>query len=177
MDTLRTHHFARLLFGLFAAILIGVGIGSPVAAGGWAVTTLDAVPAARPGQAVEVGFTIRQHGITPIDLDEGVAVVVDTGSGTQSFPAARAGAPGHYVATVVFPEAGTFTWAIEQGWFGPQELGSINIAAPDAGASDHRFPATLRYGLAAVAAALAAVAVADVLARRRRHHRQTPVAA
>lgn len=172
---------ARIVVGLIVMLCGVAGFGATAAAGGWAVTTLDEAPIPVPGQAVDVGFTIRQHGVTPVDLDEGVGIQIVSAEGTaQHFPAVRQGATGHYVASVVFPAAGDYTWSVQQGWFAPQDLGALTVGpAPgtgdgDAAGGDRRFPAVLRYGLPALAAALAVLAVADLLVTRRR--RRTVVA-
>jgi hypothetical protein len=153
--------------GTFAALAV-----STAGAGGWAVTTLDAIPAPpASGQVVDVGFTIRQHGVTPVALDEGVAIEITSTKGEVTvFPAVASGGVGHYTAPVTFPTAGTYDWAVQQGWFGEQDLGDLTISAPAAVAGEYRFPAVLRYGLPALAVALAAFAIADAAAgiRRRR---------
>ncbi len=156
--------------GLIVTLFVVVGgFGATASAGGWAVSTLDATPSPVPGQAIDVGFTIRQHGVTPIDLDEGVGIQVTAADGTvQQFPAVLQGATGHYVASVVFPVVGDYTWSVQQGWFAPQELGTLTVGpAPGAG-GDYRFPAVLRYGLPALAVVLVALALADVIVNRRR---------
>lgn len=168
------HALSRTLVGLLIALLAIIGLGGTAAAGGWAVTTLDAMPTPIPGQPVDVGFTIRQHGVTPIDIADGVAIEVVAVDGTvQRFPAERQGVLGHYVASVVFPTSGEFNWSVIQGSFGPQDLGVLTVDAATSGAvagggSEHRFPAALRYGLIALAVCLAAFAVVDALSSRRR---------
>jgi hypothetical protein len=59
---------------------------------------------------------------------------------------------------------------VQQGWFGEQELGSLRVDGPSSATTGYRFPSAVRYGLPVLAAALAALAIADVLAgvRRRR---------
>lgn len=137
------------------------------------MSSLDQLPSPRAGSGVEVGFTIRQHGVTPVNVDAvGVEVTSPSGESTL-FPADPRGAPGHYVARVVFPREGEFRWAVRQGWFGDQSLGTIEVAgsggAPDPVLSnDHRWPAAARLGLPALALALAFVVVADVAASARR---------
>jgi hypothetical protein len=144
-------------------------------AGGWAVTTLDSVPAPGAGEEVEVGFTIRQHGVTPVrpDGDVGIEITSPTGV-TRYFPGRPSGPTGHFLAAVVFPETGTFTWTARQGWFAPQPLGSVVIGSRSAGATptgDHyRWPAAFRFGLLAVGAALLVFSLWDTVRgpRRRR---------
>lgn len=171
----RQRSVTQVVFGLIATLLVVGGFGATATAGGWAVSTLDATPAPVPGQALNVGFTIRQHGVTPVDLDEGVGIQITATDGTvQQFPAVLHGATGHYVASVVFPAAGDYTWSVQQGWFAPQDLGTLTVGPAPGASGDRRFPAALRYGLPALAAALAALAMVDVLVNRRR--RRTVVA-
>jgi hypothetical protein len=160
----------RALIGLVVASGLVLGFGTAASAGGWAVTTLDEIPVATPGEAVSVGFTILQHGATPVDLDEGVGIEITGADGTvQVFPATN-DRTGHYVASVVFPTAGDYRWAVQQGWFGEQELGSLTVDGASSATTGYRFPTAVRYGLPVLAVALAGLAFADVLAgvRRRR---------
>lgn len=165
---------SRTLVAVLVALVAILGIGGTAAAGGWAVTTLDATPVPVPGEPVDVGFTIRQHGVTPIDIADGVAIeVTDADGSVQRFPAQRQGVLGHYVASVVFPTAGDFSWSVIQGGFGPQDLGVLTVepatdAARVGSGSEHRFSAALRYGLIALAVCLAAFALVDAVSSRRR---------
>lgn len=108
--------------------------GATAKAGGWAVTTFDDLPGQFvAGQSYALGYTIRQHGVTPIKA-ESTGIYLQNGSGAiaASFPGAADGTLGHYVATVRFPAAGTFTWFVTQQPFGDQQLGPITIV-PGAG--------------------------------------------
>jgi hypothetical protein len=167
---------------------VGVLASAPAAsAGGWAMSSLDPMSVPVAGEEVEVGFTIRQHGVTPVDPDEQggepVAVAVRAASGGEvRFPARQDGPTGHYVADVTFPEAGGARWEIRQGWFGAHDLGEIEVAAAplaqqpasaapageDATAADHRWPAAARAAAMMVAVAGWGVAVADARRSRRR---------
>ncbi|MEO5901380.1 MAG: hypothetical protein ABIR68_14810 [Ilumatobacteraceae bacterium] len=179
---------------LFLSVLVMVAVpAGQASAGGWAVTTLDPVPAARVGEAVPVGFVIRQHGVTPVQLvgDDGpdaeLGIEVRTASGrAEFFPASASGPVGHYTADVVFREAGDLTWSVHQGWFGPQDLGVVTVIAASvapvasvaavAGAaaagggsvSRHDWPAPVRLGLPLLALGATAVAVGDAVRSRRR---------
>ena len=141
-----------------------------VAAGGWAVTSLDPFEQPVAGQPITIGFTILQHGVTPVQVD-GVGIrVFQTGSTGEFFPAVDDGdRVGHYTARLVFPHEGTFTWLVEQGFFGPQDLGQITIttsSATPASATSSRWPSPLRYGLPLVAA----LCVAVIVGRSGRRH-------
>ena len=169
-----------------AALGLAVLFVSPASAGGWALSTLDAVPEPVAGQDVEVGFTVRQHGRTPVDVEDAGITIRDASGAETSFAARHEGPSGHHVATVRFPAEGVFTWQVDQGWFGPQDLGAIDVLAPggvpapapvaDAEAPQ---PVTVRYEatasplavrllLPALAAGAAALAAADLAATRRR---------
>lgn len=159
------------------AVFAAVGaVAAPAAAhaGGWAVTTLDAFAAPAPGATVDVSFTIRQHGVTPVDVD-GVEIVVTGDDGTASrFPAVSAGAVGTYTAEVSFPESGRYEWSVIQGWFGPQSLGSIDVGdGPSVGGGTARWPLALRLALPALAGGLGVVALLEL----RRPTRRRPITA
>lgn len=155
----------RRLITATVVLLASLLVPTCASAGGWAVATLDplsASPAA--GKHMPVTFTIRQHGITPVDLaDVGIVVTGEDGTSTR-FSARRAGAVGHYRADVRFAAAGRVSWKAELGWFGPQELGSLTIADDSHGAGVGAW--IRRLGLAG-GAALAALACLRELRRRR----------
>lgn len=163
---------------------------SPAAAGGWAVTTLDPMSPPVAGATIEIGFTILQHGRSPVNPDaavdgipgEPVAVAVRSADGGETvFTARQDGPTGHYVAEVTFPQAGQFDWEVRQGWFGPQDLGAIDVLraegadlvvtppspAPSAG-SEYRWPVLVRAAVPSVGIAAAAFLLADLLRQRRR---------
>jgi hypothetical protein len=70
-------------------------------------------------------------GVEPYKADV-AEIVIRNGTGkVLSYPATAQGAPGHYVANVYFPAAGTYTWQVTQGtYFPPYDLGSIAVLAP-----------------------------------------------
>ena len=160
--------------------LVGVGVSfvlllllaSAASAGGWAVSTLDPMATPTAGVPTDVGFTIRQHGMTPVDLAD-VAIAVTGPSGeTTVYPAQREGDVGHYVASVTFEE-GRSTWEIRQGFFEPQDLGTITVASDASSpsvveSSSYRWPGVARGLVPLAAIALAIVAIADAIVSRRR---------
>jgi hypothetical protein len=156
----------RLLTGLLLVSGISLAGALPADAGGWAVTTLDPLTMPEAGEQVDVGFTIRQHGVRPVAVDDVSIVVTATGGAQESFAARPDGAVGHYVAKVTFPAEGPARWRVEQGWFGPQDLGVVNpSAAPVPASPTRQWPALWRIGLPVLAAGLV---LALVLDRRRR---------
>lgn len=184
----------RKLLILGVLVLLAVlAAAAPAAAGGWAVATLDPLSVPAAGEPMPVGFTIRRHGVRPADAHASgpvtgthaaVGITVrpsgdeEMPSGTF-FPAEQVGPTGHYVAEVVFPEAGRFTWAVHKGWFGTQELGTIGVgvanaaatadaAAPEAptSGSEYRWPLAARLLLPVVVAGCVSLVAFDAWGRR-----------
>jgi len=181
------------LFVVVGSALVGIVVSASAAsAGGWAMSSLDPMSVPVAGEETEVGLTIRQHGVTPVNPDdqesEPVAVVVRLASGDEAvFPARQQGPTGHYVADVIFAEAGEAYWEIRQGWFGPQDLGAIDVAEARSGVgvagpadtngaiADFRWPLAARAAAMVVAVAAAGVAVADARRSRRRAAEAVPL--
>ena len=129
--------FGRPIRALALALASLAALTSTALAGGWAVTTLDAVPAGvRAGQSLAIGFTIRQHGVTPARVEQyggQVAIRIrPTWKPAADVPARADGPVGHYLAEVRFPSAGVWSWEVEQGPFAPQPLGTVTVEAPPA---------------------------------------------
>ncbi len=105
--------FSRFRIALSLALLFAVGVVIPVLAGGWAVITLDELPTdVVAGEPLTVGFTVLQHGKTPMtDLDP--TVTARSGDEKIAVFAEAEGKPGHYVATLTFPEEGNWEWSIQ----------------------------------------------------------------
>jgi hypothetical protein len=175
MRTVQHRHplvLERLIVAALVALVVGVPAASAVA-GGWAVASLDAIPDATAGQSVDVGFTVLQHGQTPAVLDSDVGIELILADGTmQFFPAVADGVPGHYVATVTFPDtAGSYQWNARMGWFGSYELGAIDVAAStssSAGGGGGSIWPDLRWVTLAGTILLGGVALVDLVVTRRR---------
>jgi mono/diheme cytochrome c family protein len=112
-------------------------------AGGWAVTTVDALPdhlvATRP---TELSFTVRQHGFTALD---GLRPVVEATSGSTRarFEATASGLPGRYHVKLVPPAVGEWTLVVRHG-FGNGSVTLPPIEAVRAGAAPAALPAVER---------------------------------
>ncbi len=117
-------------FVIIAAALVAAVPGGPVAAGGWAITVVDPLPPVVAGAPLEVSFTILQHGKTPVDVDGVVLIVTGPDGDRRQFPARPAGEVGRYRATVELTDPGQHAWRVVQGWFGEQDLGRLDAAAP-----------------------------------------------
>jgi cytochrome c2 len=150
---------------LLAGLLFFV---SPALAGGWAVITLDALPGEIvAGEPLEIGFMVRQHGVTPLD---GLTPTIHARQAgfTLSEPARAQGETGHYVATLTFPQAGEWTWSIE-AFTGSQPMPPLSvIAAPAIAKSETPVPVSNNISLLVGLLGLAGLAVGSFVAFRRK---------
>jgi hypothetical protein len=121
----------KVLSGILVATVATLWFGSTTFAGGWAVTTLDPLPASLyAGATYQIGFMMRQHGVTPI-RDGTPAILLTRAGQTLRFDGRAEGGFGHYVADVTFPASGEWTWSVDQNPFPQQQtLGAINIGPP-----------------------------------------------
>lgn len=97
--------------------------------GGWAVVTVDDLPDHLVvGAPTTLTFTVRQHGVSPLDGLSGSVVATTKNGPTVSVRATGAGKPGKYTASVVVPRAGDWTIAVKSG-FGRSDVNLEPIAA------------------------------------------------
>lgn len=151
----------RSFWRLGAALLALLALVTPALAGGWAVVTLDALPAEiQAGQELSLGFMVRQHGVTPVDTtvwggDEMLPILLakNTATGeTLERNARKDGPVGHYVVDVIFPAAGSWDVEIVPPPFGGTKLGAFTVAAETAKSSTVQSTAGVQTQPAAVPA-------------------------
>jgi hypothetical protein len=148
-----------LRFGL--ALFAALAVSAPALAGGWATATLDsAPPQPRVGEPTSIGFTLLQHGQTPISWESVTLIARNTATGeTVATDARPEGKTGHYVVTVTFPTEGRWSWELRtqnlamETTFDPLTVLPATPAAP----APTGLPSTLLVAVAALAIALAAV--------------------
>ena len=115
--------------------MLAVGLlmlAAPAAiAGGWAITSMDELPGEfQAGETYRLGYTILQHGKTPVDGAETEITARNTATGeTLRFVGQPDGKPGQYVAEVTFPQGGSWAWSVSQGDFAMHELGELTVSA------------------------------------------------
>jgi len=111
-----------------------LGLSAPALGGGFAVATLDRDPDRfEAGRTYSIGYTIRQHGVTPISVDRTEIRITGSDSGQRlAFPGVPEGPLGHYVAKVTIPAAGSWIWEITQDPFAPHQLGALRTTASGA---------------------------------------------
>lgn len=118
----------RTIFAIGITLLLAMAFTVPAFAGGWAVITLDELPGnVETNQPHEIGFMVRQHGVTPLGglspvvraqaADSGKSVIVE---------AVDEGKVGHYVATLTLPQSGEWEWAIE-AFGGTQPMPALTV--------------------------------------------------
>lgn len=118
----------RRTFVVAVGVLVALlGFAPALHAGGWALTELDPLPRISAGESAMIGFTILQHGRTPVAVDDVSIEVRDSSGVIMSFEADPQATEGRYVAAVVFPHPGQYSWLVRQGWFGPHELGELRV--------------------------------------------------
>lgn len=120
----------KILIPIIASLLL-LGFASVASAGGWAVVTLDEMPAqVIVNQPLKVGFTIRQHGKT-LWVYENVYVRAYHPTGETFTVRAPMDRKGHYTAELNFKKAGEWQWAVASGlmpeW---QPMPTLNVTDP-----------------------------------------------
>lgn len=117
---------SRFAFGL--ALLLSLVIAVPAFAGGWAVITLDDLPTnVVAGEPLTIGFTVLQHGMTPMnDLAPTVTVILRNEE-KLAFRAEADHKPGHYTATLTLPKEGSWEWYI-QAFSMDQRMPELTVA-------------------------------------------------
>lgn len=162
---------------LFAATALAVALIAPTTslAGGWATVGLSSLPdGAQPGEPWVVDLTVLQHGRTPLEgVEPSVRIRQARGGTDKTFVARPTEKAGVYRARVVFPSAGAWTYAVDDGFSQVHELGSVSIGAggeraPAAAPPDSGGGVTLAGALGiALGAGVLATLLAAALRRRR----------
>ncbi len=164
----------KRLIALAVAATALAGAGTALA-GGWATVGLAASPdGVAAGETWRAQITVLRHGVTPTDGARPTLTIRNVRSGkTAAFAAKPAGNKGVYEARVVFPESGTWSYAIDNGLaatgYGVSATTTyapVAIGPGDGGSSVPVWPFVA--GAALALAALAALAV------RRRHRLFAP---
>jgi hypothetical protein len=149
-----------------------LGLPAAAAAGGWATVSLSSTPdGLGPGDPWLVELEILQHGRTPLDGVQPSIVLTNGATGeTKTVAAKPAGRPGMYEARAVFPDAGRWTYAVDDGFSRVHDYPAVTIggtaaSAPASAASDDGFPWSAL--LVSLLAGVASAGVVSLLQRRR----------
>jgi len=123
----------------FAVVLVAVtALAAPALAGGWASVRLDGPPPPAYQEVPwTVGFTIKQHDVSPVNVEPVFLSATHRESGeTVRADAVQAGEVGHYSVTATFPLAGDWKWSITPGPFEASSFATLHVlAGPGEGTS------------------------------------------
>jgi hypothetical protein len=104
---------------LIVTAVVGLALAAAGTAGAGGIATVGVSPAPpdEAGTPWNARLTVLQHGVTPLDNVQPVLTIrnADTGA-TQQFRARPTGESGVYETTVKFPEAGTWTYEVWDGF-------------------------------------------------------------
>jgi hypothetical protein len=159
---------------LFALTLAALALPASALAGGWATAGLgppdDGIG---PGDTWNAKVTILQHGMTPLS---GLhpTITIRNGSTSKTFQTTATGEPGVYLAKVVFPSAGTWSYSVYDGFTqygGAKTHGFPNVSI-GAGGGGSGFPVVTTTAL--FAALLGAAGLLFLLVRRLRVRAPAP---
>ncbi len=89
-------------------------------------------------QPLEIGFMVRQHGVTPLSGQTPVITARLDGS-TESVivEASEEGEVGHYVATLTLPQTGEWQWSI-QAFTGTQPMPALTVVEATVAVAQNR---------------------------------------
>jgi hypothetical protein len=148
--------------------------------GGWATVGVSSTPdGLGPGETWAVEIEVLQHGQTPLEgVQPAVTITERETPAEQTFPAMPTERPGIYRAEVVFPGAGEWEYAIDDGFSRTHHYPPVRIGGgggePAAPAAPQRPVSSAsdgapwaRLGMA-LAAGLAAAALSVMVQHRHR---------
>lgn len=154
-------HRTRLVVAIATATLLSLAAGA-VAAGSYAdvgfTDGMDAPPTA--GEERDIGFTLLQHGVTPVDFGEVTLTATAPGAAPVAVQATSLG-DGRWMATVTFPAAGD--WQLRVTHSELETPPAVGVAVDEAAVV---WPASLLPVAAMATTAVLFLAGAAVLARR-----------
>lgn len=118
----------RTILAIGLTFLLAMAFTVPALAGGWAVIILDELPGnVEANQPLEIGFMVRQHGVTPLSgLSPVIRARADGSSKSVIVEAVDEGKVGHYVATLTLPQSGQWEWSIE-AFGGAQPMPALTV--------------------------------------------------
>lgn len=121
----------RMLVRLLVVIVALLALATPALAGGWAAVRLDAPPAEIVVEVPwQIGFTVKQHDITPVNLPNVYLAAQHRETGESLHAEARQEGPvGHYLVEATFPRAGAWKWAIHPDRFPETSFETLQVLA------------------------------------------------
>jgi len=155
------------------ALALLLAVPAAAHAGGWATVGLSSLPdGTQAGQPWVVDLEVLQHGRTPLDGVQPRILLTGPGGASRVVAARPTGEPGRYRARVVFPTAGRWRFAIDDGFtqthtYAPVRIGGEPAAAATGGGDGGGTGWLAALGVVAGAGALfALVALLSRVSRR-----------
>jgi len=151
-----------------SALVLAAVAAAPASAGGWATVGLASTPeGVSSGETWEAEITVLRHGVTPTDGAAPSLTIRNQHDVSETFAAEPTGQTGVYVARVVFPAAGSWSFEIDNGLVatGYGESATTTYAPVTIGAGSGDGPSsfpTLPLGVLAAVVALAAAGLFGV---------------
>ncbi len=105
----------RLALAASTASILSLLLAATAFAGGWANAVMDTPPddPAGPNEPVTLGFTLMQHGVTPVDWGTAQVVFTNDATGQQIVANATPSGPiGHWSAEVTLPADGSWSYQV-----------------------------------------------------------------
>ncbi|MEZ4505668.1 MAG: plastocyanin/azurin family copper-binding protein [Thermomicrobiales bacterium] len=98
-------------------------------AGGWAsVEIVDRPDVIEAGQPTELALVIKQHGISPVDIDPLIVSASNTKTGDSiEETATKSTGAGNYAVVLTFPTNGIWELIGTPGGFAPFEMGPVEV--------------------------------------------------
>ena len=161
----------RRLLALAALAALTVVAAPGALAGGWATVGVTPLPSddIKAGDVWTPQVTVLRHGRTPTDGAE-PSITISSGGDSKTIVLAPAGKTGVYSARVVFPHAGTWNYAIDNGLeatgYGRSQTSTYQAIEVGGGASGG-FALPGGWATGAAAALMLAALAAWLVARRR----------
>jgi hypothetical protein len=104
------------------AVLAALALAADASAGCFATAGVKAPPAGiGPGDTWKAAITVKQHGVRPIPDAKPTLTIVNESGKETTFAAKPTGTVGVYVASVVFPAKGRWTYVVNDGFVGKDD--------------------------------------------------------
>jgi len=165
----------RLALAASSATILSLIVAATAFAGGWANAVMDTPPddPAGPNVPVTLGFTLMQHGVTPVDWGSAQIVLTNDQTGQEIVGTATPSGPiGHWSADVTLPTEGSWSYQVRHDLeitlmrAQPISVGSSQAASPGGTVGIGISPALLAAGVFLAVLTVAVLAGALLVVRR-----------
>jgi hypothetical protein len=151
----------RITLAMTLGLAMALAAVAPALAGGWADAALDPAPPRDDGGTTVIGFTLLQHGLTPVDWGNVMVVARNEATGKSVQGEAKSDGGSHWTARLALPSDGSWSLTVRHGELevtAAQPL-SVSVGSMPAAAAATPAPATSGIALILVLIGLMAVPV------------------